>query len=612
MTNLAASVDPRIVVALGTCAIWAVGHAVLAQSSRGNRVARPVPPNHWDETKSGPILEKTQTIRLEPDLSGLSAAEKSAVAKLLEVGAIMQRLYEDSRHHQAESALRALATLDTQRHAPAWSQNLIALYRLNQGPIATTLENKREPFLPVDPLVPGKNVYPWGVTKDELDAWLAKNPEQRDAVLDPRTVVRRADPVVIKKDIAALARHPVLAALHPGLRRRLETLPRGDGFYAVPYAVAWADEVVEAHGLLTEAADAIQAEDPEFARYLRNRGRDLLSNDYESGDAAWVTGRFGRLNAQIGAYETYDDELYGTKAFWSFSLLVRDTSATDALRSALGGLQELQDSLPSPVKRRVREGIPVGVYDVAADFGQARGVNTATILPNDPLFARRYGRTILMRKNVLRHPDLYANAKATWEAAVHPEHWADLHQDGNFQRTLWHEVGHYLGVDVDKSGRSLDDALQSDASAFEEMKADLVALLATPLLRERGYYADDAQARAVWASGILRVLLNTRPRRDQAYQTMMLTQMNWYLEKGVLEYEPETGVLRIHYDRYPDAVRSLLERVLRLQHEGDKAAASAFLDHYTRWEEMHEKIAARIRERATWRFRLVRYGALGE
>jgi hypothetical protein len=29
-----------------------------------------------------------------------------------------------------------------------------------------------------------------------------------------------------------------------------------------------------------------------------------VSNDYESGDASWVTGRFTHLNAQIGAYET--------------------------------------------------------------------------------------------------------------------------------------------------------------------------------------------------------------------------------------------------------------------------------------------------------------------
>src|SRR6185503_6085093 len=127
-------------------------------------------------------------------------------------------------------------------------------------------------------------------------------------------------------------RHPVLAGLHPELRPRLSALPTGTGLYAVPYAVAYGDDFVRAARLLREAADAVEPEDGELARYLRNRGRDLLSNDYESGDAAWVLGRFKRLNAQIGAYETYDDELYGVKAFHAVSVLLRDETESASLR----------------------------------------------------------------------------------------------------------------------------------------------------------------------------------------------------------------------------------------------------------------------------------------
>ena len=94
------------------------------------------------------------------------------------------------------------------------------------------------------------------------------------------------------------------------------------------------------------AADDVAPGDAEFAGYLRNRARDLLTNDYESGDASWVTGRFGRLNAQIGAYETYDDELFGVKAFFAVSVLLRDEAATAELRKALGGLQAIEDALP--------------------------------------------------------------------------------------------------------------------------------------------------------------------------------------------------------------------------------------------------------------------------
>ena len=41
---------------------------------------------YWPLEKSQPILDKTQTIRLAPDLSQLTEGERKAVAKLLEVG----------------------------------------------------------------------------------------------------------------------------------------------------------------------------------------------------------------------------------------------------------------------------------------------------------------------------------------------------------------------------------------------------------------------------------------------------------------------------------------------------------------------------------------------
>ena len=157
---------------------------------------------------------------------------------------------------------------------------------------------------------------------------------------------------------------------------RLAQTPNRATLYAVPYSIAYADESIRAHRLLHEAADAVERDDEEFARFLRNRARDLLTDDYEAGDASWLKGRFKHLNAQIGAYETYDDELLGTRAFYSLSLLALRTEESVALRKALQGIQSLEDSLPIDRHKRVIENIPVGVYDVIADFGQARGGNT--------------------------------------------------------------------------------------------------------------------------------------------------------------------------------------------------------------------------------------------
>lgn len=595
---------------------------VFAQSSSRNRSTQSLPPGYWPLEKTQPIADKTQTIRLAPDLSQLSAGERTAVSKLLEVGKIFQAIYEDQRHKQALSSARDLVQLDKRTGSQPVTQNLLMLYRLNQGPIGATLDNKREPFLPVDPVAPGKNMYPWGVTKEEIDRFLAAHPEKREEIMDLRSVVRLANSLNADADLAKLRKYPVLETLHPGLKKELEAIsgvggkpPRAgglrvQGFYAVPYSVAYADELMKAHALLNEAAGAVQKDDEEFARFLRNRARDLLSDDYESGDAAWVTGHFKNLNAQIGSYETYDDELYGVKTFFAFSLLSTRQQETTALRQAMKGLQDLEDSLPYDHHKKVREDIPVGVYDVIADFGQARGGNTATILPNESYLARRYGRTILLRANIMREPNIFEATNRTFTAAVGEDQARELTSDGNFYRTLWHEVGHYLGVDRTKDNRDLDDALQDDANTLEEMKADLVSLYVAEALHKQHYYTD-AQLRSVYASGILRVLQNNKPRRDQPYNTMQLMQWNFFLENGLLSFED--GKLRIHYDKYHAVVGKLLARILEIQYQGDKAAADRFIDQYATWkDDLHGVVARNIRDQVRYRFRLFKYAALGE
>lgn len=568
-----------------------------------------LPSGYWSGELADPILAKTETIRLAPDLGGLTDGERQALQDLIEVGTIMQKLYEQSRHHQALHALDRLRVLDVQLGQPKATQDLLTLYRLFQGPIASTLDNRREPFLPVEAQRPGRNVYPLDASRAEIDTFLAANPGLRDEILGERTVVRRATLENVAEDLRILRTFAVLRELHPGVVQRLNWLrenPNREAFYAVPYSVAWADELVQAYRLLMRAASNLEQSDAEFARYLRNRGRDLLSNDYESGDASWVTGRFERLNAQIGAYETYDDALFGVKAFHSMSLLLENREATAELRKALGGLQEIENALPYEPHKRVQDDIPVGVYHVIADFGQARGTNTATILPNDALFSRRYGRTILLRENIMRHPEIFASDLRVWRTATADAHAGDLKDDGNFLRTLWHEIGHYLGPDRDRQGRTLDVALEDYADSVEEMKADLVSLFAL-------HRMEHPSLRAIQASGIRRTLQNVQPRSDQPYQTMQLIQFNWFVDKGLLVPDPKTGRLTVNYDRYPEAVSSLLTEVLRLQSQGDKAATAAFFDRWTKWTpEVHEKLAARIREAQGARFRVVRYGALGE
>jgi hypothetical protein len=553
----------------------------------------------WSEAEIGPILDRTQRLHLSPDLSALTPGEQAAVRELLAAGERLHRLYLDQRHPDALAAADYLAA-----HPELAAHR--DLFALVAGPVATTLDNTREAFLSVAPEAPARNVYPRGATRMELDAFFAANPERRDELLDDRAVVWAATPENRRRALSALRRHPALDALHPGLRGQLEA---SETYLAVPYSVAYAEDIFFVYDRLNAAAAHVEAGDPAFARYLRLRARDLLVDDYEGGDAAWVTSDFtGNLNAQIGAYETYDDAMYGVKTFFSLSLLVRDRARSDELQAALADIQVVESALPYEHHREVRSDIPVGVYSIVADFGQSRGANTATILPNEAYLARQYGRTILMRGNILLNEDIFAETHRAYAAAVIDEQAGDLTAEGGFYRTLWHEIGHYLGVDQTADGRELDAALEDAADLFEEMKADLVSLTAARILHQRGRLTD-AQLRSIYASGVRRVLQKNRPRREQPYQTMQLIQWNWFLDRGALGFED--GRLRIDYRRYPEAVTSLLREVLAIQRSGDRAAANTFVDRWTAWRpELHEAIAQRMRESERTRFNLVTFEAL--
>ncbi len=574
-----------------------------------------LPPGFWPPERTPEVLDLTQTVRLAPSLNDLSPGERRAVSELVEAGKLIQRIYEDARHPQALEAYDTLLQLSANPEQSHETQSLLDLFRLFKGPIATTPDNRREAFLPVNPETPTRNIYPLDSNRGEIEAFILAHPDERESLMAARTVVRRATAENLKHDLDTLAKYPALDLLHPGLRRKLEGLRTPEDttqLYALPQSVRWAPDIVRIYQRLNNAARAVESSDLEFADYLRNRARDLLSDDYESGDASWVTGNFKHLNAQIGSYEKYDDAMFGAKAFMSMSLLIRDEAASKKLREAVRDLQTIEDALPSPQHRKVSSEIAIGVYDVIADFGQARGKNTATALPNDPLYTRRYGRRVMLRANILRNPELFDNAQSAWKALMGSPFDGDFTEEGELNRTLWHEIGHYLGVNRDRRGRPLDVALQSSADTFEELKADLVSLFAAPLLQKVGIYSEHDKV-TVYASGLDRTFQDAKPRREQAYQTMQLMQFNWFLDKGVFEIEPVNDVIMIHYDRFPAAVAEMLEAVLKIQYDGDRTAAEAFIDRWTTWTEaLHDSIAKKIRDNRKSQYVLFKYGVLGE
>ena len=109
-------------------------------------------PAAWSAEQVQGVLERTARTRLAPDLSHLTAGERQAMSNLIEVGHLFQSLYENQRHRRA---LAAKAVLERQRD-DVRARDLLTLYDLFQGPIATTLENTREAFVRIEMAPLGK------------------------------------------------------------------------------------------------------------------------------------------------------------------------------------------------------------------------------------------------------------------------------------------------------------------------------------------------------------------------------------------------------------------------------------------------------------------------
>ncbi|MGF1466827.1 MAG: NUDIX hydrolase [Sandaracinaceae bacterium] len=564
------------------------------------------------ESRGQAILASTQTLRLEAPLDSLRAGERACLASLLEVGEIVQRLYELQLHPEAARVRAHLLT-----YAPrdpgeeARLATLRDLFTLFRGVVVVDPELGRMPLAPVRPEAPGGALYPPDVDEEIVRAFAEAHP--RTAVgdlLGPRTVVRRRTEEALADDLSTLEHHPALEALHPQLRRMLSRPADREELYAVPYALAYARELTRAYRRLRSAARDARRSDGDLADYLEQRARDLLSNDYEAGDAAWVSGAMRRLNAEIGAYETYDDRLLGVKAHFALSILVRAPEATDALDRIVARLPELQAQLPGGPDGAVRRRIPIGLYDVVADFGQARGANTATVLPNEERIVRRYGRTVLLRRNVIQHPARMAIQRRRFAAVMAPAHLSDLTPTGELLRTALHELGHDLGPRTTVTATPVSLAMGPLHNTLEELKADLIALWLGARLRRLGVLSA-AEARQVQASGVLRVLLSRAPERREAYGTMELMQQRFFLAQGLLDRDDD-GRVHVRQRRMEATVEAMLAEVLAVQRGGDRAAAEALIDRWAVWDDEVQGELARRLAPASPRRIFVRYAILDD
>ena len=404
-------------------------------------------------------------------------------------------------------------------------------------------------FLGSEPRPLGSYVYPADLTKEELDAYIAAHPDEKDALLSPYTVVRR----------------------------------NGDMLAAIPYHVVFAAYVEPTAALLEEAADLSQ--NASLTDYLRKQAQALRTDDYFDAAMAWLD-LDSNLDISIGPHETYDDQLAGQKTFYKANVLIVDREASARLDAFKAAVPFEQANLPVPAAYRPDQTgtmTPIELADDILRTGQGRAVMepVAFSLPNDPrVWAAKGAKKVMMRNfaNERRAVVLIPLLAAIMDDKVNA--WATA--DGYFNWVLGHEVGHTLGPrTVLKDGQevTVQQALGEHYQPIEEGKADITSLYNTIYLRDQG--VDPETLEAHYAGFLSEALRSIRFGPASAYGLIRSAAWNYLVEKHALVYDAAAGKFHVDMTKMPQAVEDLMVTLLTIEGEGDAAAAKAFLDKYS-------------------------------
>ena len=409
-----------------------------------------------------------------------------------------------------------------------------------------------EPFLDVGPKPPGAGYYPPDLTKEEIEAWLEKWPEQRDAFTSYYTVIQRG-----------------VAGRSPDPRAVL---------LAVPYSVAYHDELKRASALLDEAA--ARAENTSLKDFLTKRAESFRSNDYYDSEVAWMELEGNLIEPTIGPYEIYEDALMGWKAAFESYIAIKDPEASADLETLVDHLPTLEAALPIEERYKSLDrsfGSPISVVDLIYAAGDARdGVQTlAYNLPNDPRVSDEHGTKKVMLRNVIQ-AKFEKILVPIAERVLDPALVGGTEARPFFISVVMHELAHGLGPRVvHGTETSVSVALGASYSAIEEAKADVIGYLSLEKLADEGVYPEEFR-RQVTISMVAGLFRCVRFGTGEAHGKGCALQLDRLLEEGAAVARAD-GRFDVEVERVRPAFADLGRELLTLEATGDAEGAARLL-----------------------------------
>lgn len=413
---------------------------------------------------------------------------------------------------------------------------------------------------------PGHGFYPPGLTKAELDAYIVAHPDQKAALMDGYTIVRR----------------------------------QGDRLVTTPYNVEYKAELERAAKLLEQAATITT--NASLKTFLTLRAKSFRSNDYFDSEMAWMDLEGTPIEVAIGPYETYTDELYGQKTAFEAFVTLKDPKESAALDKYKGYLRAMEENLPvdDRYKNFQRGGAsPIAVAEQIRGGGD-NTVGPQTIafnLPNDERVREAKGAKKVILSNVLgaKYDEIL---KPMGDRVLVADQAALVSKKYMTLETLFHELSHSLGpgsITVDGRQTTVAAELKEIGGTSEEAKADVMGAYNILFMMEKGEIpkAERSQLMATYMAGIFRA---ARWGAGEAHGRGAALQYGYLKSKGAFAWDDGAKRYRVNDDAMQAGLTALLADLIKLQGDGDYAGMNAFFDRYAKLDPQAESVIATLKD----------------
>ena len=501
-------------------------------------------------------LAKFRRVPMPFHSQGLSAREQDLVKKLVEASQYLEQIYW---RQSDPDGLKLLVSLEASK-AP--QDAALRRFLMINGSRYDLIRNNA-PFVGTGPMSPDHGLYPPGLTREEMEAYVRAHPEQKAALYAPQTIVRR----------------------------------EGDRLVAVPYHVAYRPWLEPAAQALNEAAAL--SDDQKFANFLRLRAKALLDDDFYASDIAWIELENPKFDVIFAPYEVYLDDLLGVKTSYGAAVMIRNEEESRKLALFQKYVPEIEDALPIAAEDRPSKTghrSPMEVMDTPFRAGDLRHGYQAVAdnLPNDPRIHQEKGSKKMFFKN-------FMDARVTYvvlpiaKRLLRADQAEQASGDGYLAFTMMHEISHELGPTYSHTanGRAqINEAIGPAYSALEESKADVVGMFGLDWLIEHGALPKEKRTEyyASYVGGIFRTV---RFGIAEAHGRGEMMEFNYLVEKGVIARDSGTGRYAIDSGHMPAAITSLAHELLEMEATGDRARVEAWFRKYDRMpEDLAKSLAA--------------------